>query len=367
MYKLLTPGPTPVPPEILKRMAEPLLHHRTPEFAKILDDIFSDLRYVFQTKEAEVFILTGSGTAAMEAAVVNFFSPGEKVLVCIIGAFGERWASIAKSYGLGVEVLRWQWGQAIDPKTVEDYLGGHPDVRGVFVTHTDTSTATVNPLESLGRVLRGRETLFLVDAVSSLGGEPLLQDHWGIDVCASASQKGLMCPPGIALLSASARALKRMSAAKCPRYYWDLKQYQEAKSVPETPFTPPVSLLVGLHDALLKIKAESLETCWKRYAQIGQWLRETLQERLECSLFSQAPANVLTAAYLPKGLAASGVNSTQILKYIRDNLKIAIADGQGNLKGKLFRIAHMGAISKSDVESGVTALEETFAKFKASV
>lgn len=365
-YTLLTPGPTPVPEYILKRLAEPLYHHRTPEFGKILNEIFADLKYLFQTKEGEVFLLSASGTGAMETAIVNFFSPGEKVLVCPIGAFGERWASMTKAFGLDVEALATQWGNPLDVSRVKDFLVKNPDTAGVFVTHVDTSTATLNPLKELGEVVGRSRALFLVDGVSSLGGEEFYQDAWGIDVCASASQKGLMCPPGIALISVSPRALKKMAQAKCPRFYWDLKAYQESKVIPETPFTPPVSLLVGLHEALRHIKKETLETCWRNYSQLARFCRDSATA-LECPIFSKAPANVLTAARLPEGLIASGANSTEILKHIRDTFKIAIADGQGNLKGKIFRIAHMGAITRSDVERGLKALEETFAKLAAKV
>lgn len=360
-YILLTPGPTPVPHEILQKLAEPILHHRTPEFGKILNFVFEKLKYVYQTKRAEAFVLSGSGTAALEAAVVNFFSSGERVLVYSIGAFGDRWAAIARTYGLNVDVISAKWGEAAEPEQVNKHLQSHPDTAGVFITHSETSTATVNPIREIGEIVKRHNALYLVDAVSSLGGEEFRQDDWGIDVAASGSQKGLMCPPGIAFLSAGPKALERMKKAKLPRFYFDLKYYQEAKSVPETPFTPPVSLLTGLAQALAMIEAETLEARIERCRMLAQYTRQAAGERLGARLFSKWPANVLTAFYPPPQTPAS-LSTSAVLKELRDHYKITIADGQGDLKGKIFRIAHMGAITKDDVDQGLSALVDVYQK-----
>ncbi|MBI4063703.1 MAG: alanine--glyoxylate aminotransferase family protein [Elusimicrobia bacterium] len=365
-YTLLTPGPTPVPQEFLNKMAEPVLHHRTPEFGRILNSVFENLRYVFQTETAEAFVLSGSGTAALETAIVNFFSAGERVLICSIGAFGERWSAMAKAHGLNADVLKFEQGQAVDPQKVKEYLGSHPDVRGVFVTHTETSTGTTNPIPTIGEILKTKDVLYLVDAVSSLAGEEFRQDAWGIDVAASASQKGLMCPPGLAFISVGPRALERMKTAKLPRFYFDLSFYRESKKVPETPFTPPVSLLAGLALALESVKRETLETYWARYKKLAQHTRSAVKETLGCSLLSARPANVLTAFYGPSESEAKKIPTTTVLKKLRDDYKITIADGQGHLKGKILRIAHMGAITKEDIDRGIAALVEAYASYGVS-
>lgn len=356
MYTLLTPGPTPVPPEILQELGLPILHHRTPEFGKILAGVFEDLSYVFQTRKAEVFVLSSSGTGAMEAALVNFFSPGDKLLVASIGAFGERWAQIARCYGLDVIHLKGEWGQALDPQSLAAALRQHSKIAGVLVTHVDTSTATVNPLAQIAEALKDREALLMVDAVSSLAGEELRQDDWGLDVVVSGNQKGLMCPPGIGLISAAPRAISKMATARLPRYYWDLRLYQEAKKVPETPFTPPVSLLTGLAKALSMIKNDTLEKRWRHYQELARWTQELVQSRLGCTLFSRQPSNVLTGFCPPESFFTAARDTSKVLKQVRDEFKITIADGQGHLKGKIFRIAHMGAITKKEIESGIEAL-----------
>ncbi|MBI4369842.1 MAG: alanine--glyoxylate aminotransferase family protein [Elusimicrobia bacterium] len=357
-YTLLTPGPTPVPQEILDLMAEPVLHHRTPEFAQILNGIFDDLKYVFQTQSAEVFVLSGSGTAALEAAVVNFFSPGDEAAVVSIGAFGDRWAAMAKTYGLNVTVFKEPLGEAAKPEKIRNYLRSHAKAKGVFVTHAETSTATVNSIRDIARIVQEFQALFLVDAVSSLAGEELRQDDWGLDVVCSASQKGLMCPPGVALLSASTRAMECLASSKIPKFYLDLKEYRKSKSIPETPFTPPVSLLVGLAQALKIIRKDTVEWRWEQQARLAQWTRSACQERLGAELFSQSPANVLTAFSLGRDLPEGFSSTSRILTYLRDHYKITIADGQGELKGKIFRIAHMGAITQQDIENGLSALVE---------
>ncbi|MEK7286998.1 MAG: alanine--glyoxylate aminotransferase family protein [Elusimicrobiota bacterium] len=356
MYSLLTPGPTPVPDEILEELGRPILHHRTPEFGKILNSVFENLAYVFQTKAAEVFVLCSSGTGAMEAAVVNFFSPGDKVLVASIGAFGERWAAIAKAYGLEVVHFKQEWGRALDPDQLLGVFRRESKIAGVFITHVDTSTATLNPLREISRTLKDREALLLVDAVSSLAGEELRQDDWDLDVVVSGSQKGLMCPPGIAFLSVSPRALDRMSRAGLPRYYWDLRFYRESKKIPETPFTPPVSLLTGLAKALSIIVKDTMEVRWAHYKDLADWTRGAVGERLGCSIYSRNPSNVLTACRPAQEFFDGGFVTSKVLKRLRDENKITIADGQGDLKGKIFRIAHMGAITKKNIEAGIEAL-----------
>lgn len=365
-YTLLTPGPTPVPESLRSLLAEPLLHHRTPEFGRILNSVFERLRYVYQAQQAEVFVLSASGTGALEAAVVNFFSPKDKVLVCETGNFGERWAQIAKAHGLSVEILKFPWGEAVDVDKVKKYFKRHPTPAGVLMTHVETSTATVNPIREVGALLKETKALFLVDAVSSLAGEELYHDAWGLDVCASASQKGLMCPPGLAFLSMSAKAAKRLQKSKSPRFYWDLRFYQEAKKAPELPFTPPISLLGALEAALAMIEREGIESRWQRYRELAVYTRDAVRGQLGCRLFSKAPSNVLTAAYIPEALLAQGISSSKILKHLRDRHKITIADGQGPVKGKVFRIAHMGAIAKEEIDIGIAALAGAFTQFAAN-
>ncbi len=364
-YTLLTPGPTPVPDSIRPILSEPLLHHRTPEFAAILRSVFARLGYVFQTKSAETIILSSSGTGALEAAVVNFFSPGDKVIVCDTGSFGARWAAIARVYGLDVSVHKQPWGHCVDVDALRREATAIKGLKGVFVTHAETSAATVNPVKEAGVVAKANGALYLVDAVSSLAGEELRQDDWGVDVCVSASQKGLMCPPGLALLSISEAAWMRTKSATCPRYYWNLQAYRKAKAVPELPFTPPISLLGALDLALGMIEKETMEVCWKRFAEMAVYVRGRLTKEFGCKLLSLAPSNVVTGVYLPEAIKAAGVDSSAILKYLRDEHKVTIADGQEDMKGKIFRFAHMGAIGRAELDIGFSALKQAFVRFSA--
>ncbi|MFC1521949.1 pyridoxal-phosphate-dependent aminotransferase family protein [Elusimicrobiota bacterium] len=357
-YTLLTPGPTPLPDEVYREIAKPILHHRTTEFRASMKRVFEDLKYVFQTQECEPFILSSSGTGALEAAVINFFNPGEKVLIAAIGSFGERWASIAQNFGIDAQVIKEEWGNAADPDKVEDILKKNPDIKGIFVTHVETSTGTLNNIKAFGNLAVKYGALLLIDAVSSLAGEEFCQDLWHVDVCVSGSQKGLMCPPGLALISVSKKALNKMKTVTTPRFYWDLNRYVKAKTTDETPFTPPVQLIAALSVSLNMIKKETLPARYARIKELSEFTRNEVTDRFKAEFFSKSPANILTAFKLPKSLAGNAITSTQILKTIRENRKISIADGQGPQKGKLFRIAHIGAITKEDVKKGLDALSE---------
>lgn len=350
-YLLLTPGPTPLAPSVYRALSEPLLHHRTDEFGEIYLKVLEDLKYVFQTKE-QVYLFTCSGTGGMEAAAVNLLSPGDQVLVAPFGAFGDRWVGILKAYGLEPRVIPQEWGRAPDPEKVEKALKENPKIAAVFTQHTDTSTGVVSDLKALGSVVSKTSAVLVVDAVSGLAGEELRMDEWKLDAVVSAAQKGLQNSPGLAFLSLSPKAQALMEKAKLPRFYWDLRKAKQSLPDKETPFTPAISLVVAQAEALDLIRKEGLENMWKRCETMAFYARERLQG-LGFSLFPKDPCHILTAVLFPKGMEGG-----RLLKKLRQERKVCFAGGQAHLKGKLFRVAHMGAIQMEDLKYGLDVLEE---------
>lgn len=349
-YILLTPGPTPLPPQVLEALSRPILHHRTQEFGEIFGRVLSDMQKVFRTKNT-VLMITSSGTGAMESAVANLLSPGDKALVHSTGAFGNRFAKILKAYGIEPMIIYEEWGEAAQPARLKAVLAAQKDFKVVFFQHTDTSTGVLNDIETLARTVReNSDALVVVDSVSGLAAERLETDGWGVDVAITGSQKGLMNCPGLAFAAVSDRAWKAVETAKLPRFYFDWRSIKKSLPDLETPFTPAVSLVVAQAEALKLILQEGMEKVWKRTADLAEHTRAEVQ-KMGLRLFPKDPAHILTAAWLPEGM-----DGNALLKALRKEERISIANGQEKLKGKIVRIAHMGYISRQDVDAGLSAL-----------
>ncbi|MBI4358788.1 MAG: alanine--glyoxylate aminotransferase family protein [Candidatus Omnitrophica bacterium] len=352
---LLTPGPTPVPPEVLRAMAEPIFHHRTPRYRELFREVSEDLKAVFRTAQT-VYTFTGSGTLAMEASVVNFLSPGDKVIVLEAGKFGERWTEIAKRYQLNAIPLKVPYGEVIQPDEVERVLKLHPDTKAVYGTHCETSTGVLFDVEAMAKFVGKTNAIFVVDAISSLAADRLEMDAWGVDVLVSGSQKGLMIPPGLAFLAISKKAWALHKGAKLPRYYVDLASYDKSLKDWDTPFTPALTLVLALKEALGRIKKEKMERVWKRTEELALQTREAMK-RLGLELFAKRPANTLTAVLVPRG-----IDGEKLVSVMRDEKGLTLAGGQGEMKGKIFRIAHLGYITTSDIQMAVSVIKETLAE-----
>jgi len=353
---LLTPGPTPLPPEVCEAQARPIIHHRTPQFQAVLKEVEEGLKYVFQTAN-DVFILTSSGTGAMEAAVVNLLSPGDAAITIQGGKFGERWTEICKSYGINTEVIDVQWGKAVDPKEIEKRLKANPKIKAVFATLCETSTGVTNDIEAIGAVVRGTAAALVVDAISGLGAIDLKTDAWSVDVCVSGSQKGLMLPPGLAFLSTSEKAWALVLESKCPKYYFDLKEAKSALDKTDTAYTPAISLVMALNESLKMMRQDGMVNIFSRHKKMADAVRSAMKA-LGLELFAPtAASDVVTSVKVP-----AGVDGEKLVKTMRDTFGVTIAGGQSELKGKVFRIAHMGYIEEFDIIVGIACLEKVLAQ-----
>ncbi|MGA2774518.1 MAG: alanine--glyoxylate aminotransferase family protein [Candidatus Omnitrophota bacterium] len=349
---LLTPGPTPLPPQVLEAMSRPIIHHRTPQFQEILKEATEGLKYVYQTKN-DVFILTSSGTGAMEAAVVNLLSPQDIALVVQGGKFGERWAEICKAFGINTDIINVEWGKAVEPKEIAAKLKNNPKIKAVFTTLCETSTGVNNDIEAIGKVVAGSEAALVVDAISGLGAIDLKTDAWSCDVVVSGSQKGFMLPPGLGFISVSAKAWKLIEDSKSPRYYLDLRKTKKAIEKTDTPFTPAITLVIALVEVLKMIKQDGLENVFNRHERMAQAVRAAMKG-LGLELFAPSAASgAVTAVKVPAGLDAE-----KLVKTMRDTYGVTIAGGQDELRGKVFRIAHMGFIGEFDIITVISCLEK---------
>jgi aspartate aminotransferase-like enzyme len=346
---LLAPGPTPIPPEVLQAMAQPIIHHRAPEYEALFAEVRRDLRLVFQCRN-EVLIFAASGTGAMEAAVVNSLAPGDPVVAIRGGKFGERWAEICEAYGARVLPVDVPYGKSVDPGTVADVLKREPGARAVFATHSETSTGAVHDIQALAAIVGATDALLVVDAVSSLGVMDLPMDAWGVDIVAAGSQKGLMLPPGLAFAGLSDKAWARVPESRLPKYYFNFAAERKAIEKNQSAYTPAVSLVVGLREALRLILAEGLPNVFARHDRLARATRAGVQA-LGLELFAEHPGCACTAVKTP-----GGIEGGAIVKGFRKR-GITIAGGQGSMKGKIFRIAHMGHVDSSDVLIALGALE----------
>lgn len=353
---LLTPGPTPLPPQVSEAMSRPIIHHRTPQFQAILKEATEGLKYVFQTKN-DVYILTSSGTGAMEAAVVNLLSNGDTALVVQGGKFGERWTELCKAYGINAEVLDVEWGKAAKAEDIAKRLKADPKIKVVFTTLCETSTGVANDIKAIGAAVKDSAAVLVVDAISGLGAIDLKQDDWFVDVVVSGSQKGLMLPPGLGFISVSPKAQKLIDSSKSPRYYFDLKAAKKALEKTDTPFTPAITLVIALVEALKMIKQDGLDNVFARHKKMADATRAAVKA-LGLELFSPIDgSDVVTAVKVP-----AGIDGEKLVKTMRDTYGVTIAGGQAELKGKIIRIAHMGFIEEFDIITGISCLEKVLAQ-----
>jgi aspartate aminotransferase-like enzyme len=349
---LMTPGPTPVPAEVLAALAEPVIHHRGRDYREIYERCLARLAEVYRTQN-DVLMFTTSGTGAFESAVANLTSPGDRQLVLSAGNFGERWAGLATAFGADLVHVRLEWGETPEPSDLRSALAEAGDVAVVYLTHSETSTGVVCDVQALAAVAKEAGALVVVDAVSSLGAVPLETDQWEIDVVVSGSQKALMTPPGVAFVSVSEAALAAAARATSPRYVLDWERTRKAQAKLDAPFTPPVSLVRALDVALGLLLEEGLDSAFDRHARLGRACREGAKA-MGLELFSpdEERSAVVTAIRAP-----DGVDSTEIVSTLRDRFGITIANGQGELKGKIFRIGHIGWFDVFDITTALAAVE----------
>ena len=350
---LRTPGPTPCPDEVLQAMGNPMINHRGPEFYDLIQGLTEKLKQVYMTKE-RLFILTASGTGALEATVVNTLSPGDKVLAVSTGYFGDRFADLARAYGTDVIKLDVEWGLPADPDTVRQALRQQQGIKAVMITHNETSTGVVNDLESIATVVKSEsDALLLVDAVSSLASIPLSTDQWRCDVVATASQKGLMVPPGLSFVSVSEEGWKARESAKIPRFYFDFSATQRYLERGQNPWTPGVSLLYGLDTALNMILEEGLNNVFDRHVRIRDFTRAGIRSLgLELLAEETYASSTVTAVKVP-----TDVDAGKLSEILRTEYSVVLAGGQGTLQGKIFRIGHMGKVTEEDITEVLGSLE----------
>ena len=354
-YQLMAPGPTPVPSQALLAMAQPMIHHRTPEYEALFVEVRAGLKRLVQTAQ-EVIPLACSGTGAMEAAVVNTLSPGDTVAVVCAGKFGERWIEIARAYGVEVVALTAPFGETVPPERVDETLRARPDIAAVLTQHSESSTGVLHDVRGYAAVTRERDAILVVDAVSSLGIADLQMDAWGIDVLVAGSQKGLMLPPGLAFCALSERAWQRVARSRLPKYYFDLAAERRTVLRNEAHFTPAVSIVVGLREVLRMIEAEGLPNVLRRHDRLARATRAGV-EALGLRLFARAtPSPALTAVEAP-----AGVDGEAIVAAYSTEHNITIAGGQGEMKGRIFRLGHMGYAAEFDVIVALAALEQVLA------
>ncbi|HOK79392.1 MAG TPA: alanine--glyoxylate aminotransferase family protein [bacterium] len=359
--RLFTPGPISVPEDVLLEMAKPIIHHRTPEFLEIAKQAIEDLKYFFQTKN-DVFIIAGSGTAAMEAAVVNVLSPGEKALVISAGKFGERFVELVKTFGAEAIVIEPGWGNPVDLENIKSVLKQNRDIKAVFATLVETSTGTSYDIEGLGKLVSDfPETLLIVDGISGLGAVECKTDLWGIDILVSGSQKALSLPPGLSFISISEKAWEKINNSSTPRYYLDLKKYKKAMEKFDFPFTMAVSLVCGLKKSLEKIKQQGIENLWRMHRKRAMAVRgAAIAMGLE--IFSKSPSDAVTAIVLPHT-----IDGEKFCSDMRKEFGMSVAGGQDKLKGRVIRISHFGYQDDFDTIAVIAGIEVMLKKYKHQV
>jgi aspartate aminotransferase-like enzyme len=349
--RLMTPGPTQVPEDALLRLARQVTHHRTAEFRELFAEALDGLRYVFKTS-GDVVVLTSSGTGAMESAVTNFVPRGSKVIVLEAGRFAQRWSAICAAFGVEVVKLEIEWGEAVQPAQVAELLAAHPDAVAVYGTLMESSTGVGHDVQAIAQVVGETNALFVVDAISGAGVMECHFDDWGIDVMVVGSQKALMLPPGLAFVAVSDKAWKQADTVEQQAFYFDLKQYrQKLEGDPDTPFTPAHTMIAALAENLRQIRAEGIESVWERAQLLAAATRAGV-EAIGMEVFAQRPADGLTSIRIPENL-----DGAKFLKTLETRFGVKVAGGQAHLKGKIFRIAHMGIVDDLDIIGTLSAIE----------
>jgi aspartate aminotransferase-like enzyme len=352
---LMIPGPTPVPEKVLLSLAKHPIGHRSGEFSQVMAEVFTDLKWLHQT-ENDVLILTVSGTGAVEAGITNFFCAGDKVLVAHNGKFGERWAKVSKAFGLNVQEITAPWGQPLDPHAIKAALDADTakEIKGVVFTHSETSTGVMNDAETIAKYVKAHGALIIMDAVTSLSAADVPIDKWGLDVVCSGSQKGFMIPPGLGFVTVSPKAWAAYQTATLPRFYMDLGKYRKSAAENSTPFTPPVNLIFALQTALQMMRVEGLENIFARHTRHMNATRAAITA-MNLPLYApDGHGSVAITAVAPVAVEAEKIRST-----IKKKFDIVMAGGQDDLKGKIFRIGHLGFVCDRDILSAIAALEAT--------
>lgn len=326
------------------------IHHRTEDFRKLYQSVLGDLKKALGTSN-DVLVLVASGTGGLEAAVQNFFSPSDEVLVCSAGKFGERWVELTKAYGLKATVLSASYGEAVQPEAVEQALAANRNIQGVFVQASETSTGTQHDVQRMARAVKKTDAIFVVDAITGIGTMPLAIDSWGLDVVIGGSQKAFMVPPGLAFLSISEKAWGRAESAKCPRFYFDLKRERKSAATGESAWTPSTALLLAFAEALKYINALGMDKLVENAQLLARATRSAVEE-LGLELFSSSPGSSVTAVRPP-----AGMDSGVIVKEFRNRFNAIITNGQGSMKGQIFRLAHLGYFDFHDLFAIVAELE----------
>lgn len=353
--RLYTPGPTPVPEEVLLQIARPMEHHRTKEYQELLSKVTEDLKYVFQTKN-DVLTFTSSGTGAMEGAIVSSYREGKKALVVRGGKFGERWGLVCEAFRIPYIAIDTKWGEAVDPEDIRKALNENPDIGMVIVVHCETSTATASDIESIGKIVAQTDAIFIVDAISSAAAMPIKTDEWNLDIVVTGSQKALMCPPGLAFASVSEKAWNIIEKNKPFAFYFDYRAYRKALKKNDAPYTPALTLVRGLAKALEFIREEGIENIWARCSKLARASRAAF-EAMGLRLFSSAPADAVTAVWVPEGIDEATLRKTLAKEY-----GVMLAGGQEDLKGKIVRMTHMGYVDAVDTIGALAAIEEVLIK-----
>ncbi|MFO8041346.1 MAG: alanine--glyoxylate aminotransferase family protein [Sodalinema sp.] len=359
---LMIPGPTPVPEKALTAMGRHPIGHRSGEFSDLVEEVLADLKWLHQTQN-DVLVVTASGTGAMEAGIINVLSSGDRVLVGSNGKFGDRWAKVAKAYHLDVQTITADWGQPLDPEAFRQALEAdtNKEIKAVILTHSETSSGVLNDLETINRHVKAHgEALIIVDAVTSLGACSVPVDEWGLDVVASGSQKGYMIPPGLGFVSMSDRAWNAYDSSNLPRFYFDLGPYRKNAAKNTTPFTPPVNLFFALQASLRMMRAEGLDSIFARHDRLKRAAREAVKAM---GLPLLGPDDCASPAVT--AVAPTTVDPEQIRSVMKKRFDIALAGGQDHLKGKIFRIGHLGFVSDRDLLCAIGSLEATLESLKA--
>ncbi len=349
---LFSPGPTMLPPEVLLKMAEPVMHHREPEFEKIFAEIREGLKYLFQTKN-EVLVFTSSGTGAMEGAISNILSRGDKALVVRGGKFGERWGEICKAFGIEFIPIDVEWGKAVEPESIRKALESDPTIRAVYTQASETSTGVRHPIREIAEITkRYEDKVVVVDAITGIGVFDIPMDQWGIDVVVSGSQKALMLPPGLAFAALSEKAWRWVEKSDLPKYYFDFKKELKSTKKNQSSYTPAISLFVGLRESLNMIRKEGLEALFRRHENLARATREAVKA-LGLGLYApDSPSNAVTAVKIPEG-----IDGERLKDLFFEKFGITVAEGQDRAKGKIIRIAHLGYYGRLDMVMVISALE----------